>query len=128
MTHPIPLSAVHDAAFEVVREVAPSEKFAFEGVWSDAVSEVIGSWQTSDASAFAIPAHDVHLLSTIVIQASLFLAKEMGKGIATSAVDALKDWLRKQLGRHPKTKAGELSDADLDRIAHAIAERLDPSK
>jgi hypothetical protein len=121
------LQEVHDAALDVVNELAPAERFSFEGIWSDTVSGLGSAEDQVHGLPFAMPADGAQLWSVVIVPACLWLAKKLAEGTVAAASGAVKEWIKAQFQRSPKN-TNHLSDADLERIANAVARRLAKSR
>ena len=116
------LREIHDASLEVIQQLAPRERYSFEGIWSDTVNELSANFDQLEAPGFAIPTEGHLILSTIVIPAGLWLGKKLADGVVGAPVDLLKDWIKSKLGSKSKPA---LNDADVQRIADALSKSIE---
>jgi hypothetical protein len=120
------------ASFEIVIEIAPAEELSFDGVWSDALAipdaDLTRAMRSEGGANLGLGGVEIPLLSAVIAPVAVWLAKRVSEKAADLVIGDLLKLVRDRLSGNRKTTAGELGDADIDRIAARLVERIAPPK
>jgi hypothetical protein len=112
------LKTAQDVALAIVRKYAPQEEPALKMISED-TSDINGT--LSDAPGqFGFDPLTGPLFAAVVVPVIFEYSKEFGKHLADKTLDLLIDAARQKLRMNRKTRAGELTDAQIDEIVHDI--------
>jgi hypothetical protein len=122
------IERARSASFELVMEMAPAEELSFDGVWSDALAipdaDLNRAMQLEGGSKLVLGGVEIPLLSAVIAPVAIWLAKRVGEKATDVVIDGFLKPVGDRLRNRRNSTAGELSDAEIDRIAARLVTRI----
>jgi hypothetical protein len=127
-----PIQRARDVSSEIVMEMAPGEELSFDGVWADALAvpeaDLNRAIRSEGGSNLVLGGLEIPLLSAVIAPVAIWLAKRVGEKAADLVIGELFQRVKAVLLNNRTSTAGALTDADIDRIAARLVERIVPQK
>jgi hypothetical protein len=116
------------ASAEIVNEYAPAEDLSFDGVWADALAtpdaDLRRAIEIEGGSRLVLGGAELPLLSAIIAPVAIWLAKRVAEKAVDPVIEKTLGAVKRLLSKNRDSTAGQLTDADIDRIAQRLVDRI----
>jgi hypothetical protein len=122
------IERAREVSHDIVMEMAPGEELSFDGVWEDALAipdaDLNRAMRSEGGSHLVLGGVEVPLLSAVIAPVAIWLAKRVGGKAVDLAIGDLLKAIKDRLLKNRNSTAGELSEADVNRLAERLVKRI----